>query len=360
MEAHVHLGLPSHLEPYPLVENVFQKVFRIAGTTVQAIESKIDAALASERDLTDFRNLLQQRRSQRLHQSLTIWDKVTFFGSVVDEVLRTERNKLRLSLLSSVVRQSHLVHATVVGPWIPAEVLENPNPPADILNKLANEFVRDLRRALPDLCFEHVYFVGFTELSKQLGSEPEGHDIAMAEDWYLRMGDAYWGANRPQWPLYALHAHLIGGATRFQFYANAEEIDDAFGRLFPARWAVKVRPWIEQRSTIENIVGLSNYLWKIGPHRLSNPNRPMPTPEEIKANARYWNAVGHHRRNIDLNGYWPELGKPVIMRSFAGSLNHLDAMRRQLAWDAGLRIWTADDFDPRDPDSFWPETPEAD
>lgn len=355
MDAHVLLELPSSLHPYPLVENVYQKVLKIAGTTVDAIESRIDAALASEPDLSDFLNLLHQRRSQRLQQSLTGWDDVTFYGSVIDDVLRTERNKLRLSLLSSVVHQNHLVHATVIGPWIPAHVLENPNPPIAILNKLADEFFRDLHRALPSVGFEHVFLVGFTELSKQFGADPEGHDVAMANDWYLRRGEIYWGTATPSWPQYAYHAHLIGGAVQFQNYAEADEIDEAFDRLFPERWAVRVDPWIEKRDVLQNVTGLGNYLWKVGSHRLCNPHRAMPTLEEIRANARVWKAVGHHRRNFDINGYWPEIGPRRLPLSVAGTLTRLEAMRRQLAWDIGLRIWTPDDFEPDVPGAPTPE-----
>jgi hypothetical protein len=349
MEGLVLLELSSPLQPYPLGENVFQKVLGIAGSTVDSIESRIDASLASEPDLTDFHNLLHQRRSQRLRNSLTGWDDVTFYGSVIDELLRTERNKLRLSLLSSVVHQNHLVHATVVGPWIPATILENPNPPASTLKKLSDEFFHNLQRALPSIGFEHVFFVGFTELSKQFGAHPDDHDVAMAEDWYLRRGEIYWETIEPTWPQYALHAHLIGGAVQFQNYADAAEIDEAFGRLFPERWAVRVDPWIGKRETIQNVAGLGNYLWKIGPHRQCNPHRPMPPADEIRANARFWNVVGHHRRNVDLNGYWPEIGPRRLPLSCSGSLTRLDAMRRQLAWDVGLRIWTADDFEPDAP-----------
>lgn len=359
-DALVQLKLPDPSHPYPL-HQLGAKVSAIAGTSIKHIESKIDVATAHDPDLSDFRTALHQRRSNRLNLSLSGWDDVTFYGSVVDEILRTERNKLRLSLLSQVVPQQHLVHATIIGPFIPDTVLENPNPPQDTLIALTKEFFRNLRRALPDLGFEHVGFVGFAELKKCFGQNVDGHDVAMAADWYLlrgstywdppppkwhehAFGKTYWDTSQPTWSQYALHAHGIGFATRFQRYATAEEIDDAFDRRFPERWSVLVKPWIEKNSVIDNVIGLGNYVWKIGPHRKRDPVTPMPSPDEIRANARFWHAVGHHHRNADICGHWPELGVPRLPRSFAGYLTKRDAMRRQLAWDIGKRIWTADDL----------------
>lgn len=342
----VQLNLPNPSYPYSTLDQIGRKVSTIAGTSIKEIESKIDAALVTEPDLAAVLNALRERRSNRPNLSLTGWDDVTFYGSVVDEILRTERNKLRLSLLSSAIPQQHLIHATIVGPWIPARVLENTDPPRETLINLADDFSRNLQRALPDLCFEHVGLVGFAELKKCCGQNVDGHDVAMAGDWYRRRGEAYWGTAEPQWPQYAHHAHLIGYAARFQGFASAVEIDDAFDRRFPERWGVVVKTWIKKNSVIDNVIGLGNYVWKIGPHRKRDPITPMPPPEEIRANARFWDAVGHHRRNIDINGYWPELGQPRLPRSFAGTLTRADAMRRRLVWEIGQRIWTADDVEP--------------
>lgn len=346
LAALVQLGLSHPSNPYLSLDQLGSKVSAIAGTSIKHIESKVGVAIAHESDLTDYRKALYQRQANRIDLTLTGWDDVTFYGSVVDEILRTERNKLRLSLLSQVVPQEYLVHATIVGPWIPAIVLEDANPPRETLVSIADGFARDLDRALPDHGFEHVGMIGFCELKKCFGRNPDGHDMAMASDWYLRRGSTYWSSPSPIWPQYALHVHLIGFATRFQWYATANEIDAAFGCRFPERWAVRVTSWNEKKSVIDNVIGLGNYVWKIGPHRKRDPITPMPPPDEIRANARFWQAVGHHRRNLDLNGHWPELGVPRLPRSFAGSLTKLDFMRRQLVWDLGQRIWTADDFEP--------------
>ncbi|MEQ1808310.1 MAG: hypothetical protein ABL889_00185 [Terricaulis sp.] len=317
----------------------------LAGTNVQRIEAKIDAALSGQPDLSAYAQKLQERRSTVSQLPFTLWDDVTFYGSVVDEMLRVDRNKLRLSLLSHVIPQKHLVHATIVGSWIPASVLESPGPPAGTLVAMADDFFRNLRLALPNLGFEHVGLVGFVELKKCFGENEDGHDVAMATDWYLRRGDAVWAIRSPVWPQYSLHVHLIGFATRFQAFSSAEEIDDAFDRRFPERWSVKVRPWIVKNEVIENIVGLGSYVWKIGPHRKHNPATPMPGPDEICANARFWDAVGHNRRNFDINGHWPERGEHRLPRSFLGSLDRASARKRQLAWELGKRIWTLDDLD---------------
>lgn len=217
-------------------------------------------------------------------------------GSVIDEWSRVGRIRKRLTALGTHFHQDELLFSTILGPVVPADVLETPTQ-IDALGLLEG-FKKDIQRVLRRVPFVEVAMTGWFELELIDQPKRDSPKRAYVHSWWRRRGRMMWGCTAPR-RCYVLHYHVAGVAITTGGICKPDHFTSFFKPPFPWQRSVLTTRPLPQKSKADNIRFISRYAWKMG-NSMNRNERSFPQQAELAARARFWLATGNRCRDFDL------------------------------------------------------------
>lgn len=226
------------------------------------------------------------------------------YGVPVDDFISSQRLRLRLHNLASVIGQEPLRSITVVHSFIPAELLEGPGELGFSPEQMVSDFLYAFWQAFAETGFSFVRLQGWLELA--LIENPTADKGDCLQDQWLYRGLDFFGIADAPARSWSLHLHSYGVARRAGRWASAEEITKALKPYFPYRNARLTRAFDMTNTANENIGRIGRYRSKLMGD--VDQARDMPSAAEIAANVRFWSRCVTQSRDFTIAEDWPEIG----------------------------------------------------
>jgi hypothetical protein len=278
-----------------------------------------------------------QRIRQRLsyiaqNRTVPVESNDASYGVPVDDFVSSQRLRLRLHNLASVVGQEPLRSITVVHSFIPAEVLEGPGELGFSPEHLVSDFLYTFWRAFAESGFTFVRLSGWLELAL-IENPTDDKGDCLQDQWLFRGRDFFGIPDVPQ-RSWSLHLHCYGLARRAGRWATAREITKALEPYFPYRNARLTREVDLKNTADENIGRIGRYRSKLMGD--VEQSREVPSSDEIAVNVRFWSTCITQSRDFTICEDWPEIGprrpKPLDDPDLMKCISD--------AWDDAERAWT--------------------
>lgn len=340
-------------QPFFDVEGAERQFLKETGRTFEQSQSMVLNALQTKEHTfqdalleppSEYEPLLDQaviNQRQRIRQRLIDVSKNRMlpvdandasYGLPIDDFVSSQRLRLRLHNLASVVGQEPLRSVTVVHSFIPAEILEGPGELGFSPEYLVSDFLYTFWRAFAECGFTFVRLSGWLELA--LIENPTDDKGDCLQDQWLFRGRDFFGVRDAPKRSWSLHLHSYGLARRAGRWATAKEITTALEPYFPYRYARKSREFDLTKSPDVNIGRIGRYRSKLMGD--VEQGREIPSADEIAANVRFWSRCTTQSRDFTIAEDWPEIGL-----RFPKPLDDSALMKRVSdAWSDADKAWT--------------------